>query len=94
MKTWFKCLLTTGKVDPSAKAKGNQTPLHHPARNGHDAVVKYLLATGKVDPDAKDTCGNAPLHYAARNGHENVVKYLLTTGKIDLGYYGGSGGWC
>jgi cytohesin len=73
-------------LDPIARDKQGNTPLHLAADNGHvDVVNIYKRMTQTLNEaglafNAKDNRGNTPLHLAAGNGHSEVVKLLIETG--------------
>ena len=73
-------LLSEG-ADPQKGAswKGDDTPLHVAAQNGHAGCVQVLLLNG-ASVDIRNNANQTPLHYAARSRHPDVVKLLLDHG--------------
>ena len=63
----------------NATNKSGDTPLHHAATRGSDAVARTLLAAG-ADKEAQDAPGRTPLHVAAMCGKEAVARALLEAG--------------
>jgi ankyrin repeat protein len=55
------------------------TPLHHAACGGHEAVAQLLLGGGAT-VDACCATGTAALREAAAHGHSGVLRLLLESG--------------
>ena len=87
--------LSTGKVDPLAKNKYDETPmfkqdyqsklplLHLAAHHGWIDIVIDLITKYKCDTNCKDSRGRTPLHYAASNNHLEVVRYFINEQHCD-----------
>ena len=77
----ISCILErdTRNTEVAARDNWRQTPLHHAAEAGHEAIVRQLL-NNKADKNAKDSTDCTPMHVAAREGHTGVVDCLLEVG--------------
>ena len=62
-----------------------RTPLHHAARVGNLAALKWLLAQESVQDKVNqpDDEGNTVFHLAVKSGSESTVDYLLTRNDVD-----------
>ena len=80
------CILEqgTGNAEIDARDDEKQTPLHHAAAAGHEAIVKTLLENGAQN-DPSDENDFTPMHIAAGRGYKGVTHLLLEAGAaVDL----------
>lgn len=68
-----------GKIDPHARNRDGETPLHIAARTGQLDIIAVLLKA-KAPLDAMDRYGNTPLHAAAFDRRWDAVNLLLDAG--------------
>ena len=73
-------LLLANGADVNAKDRGQGTPLHAAASEGHKEVAKLLLASNAQVNAKDDYNGATPLHYAAARGHTEVAELLVASG--------------
>jgi len=59
-----------------ARDKGNFTPLHYAACNGHRDCIDILI-NAKADVNAQNSRGSTPLHYAVEYGHRYCLDTLI-----------------
>ena len=74
-----KLLLSHPECDVNIRIRGGEIPIHHAAREGHDAVLQVLLDKGALLDD-KDELGDTPLLLAAQNNHVDLVYKLINLG--------------
>eukprot|EP00656_Telonema_subtile_P035580 TRINITY_DN39556_c0_g1_i1.p1 TRINITY_DN39556_c0_g1~~TRINITY_DN39556_c0_g1_i1.p1 ORF type:complete len:287 (-),score=95.71 TRINITY_DN39556_c0_g1_i1:266-1126(-) len=67
------------KAQVRSTGEDGDTPIHHAAEKGHDAVLKTLIANN-ANVSVQDNKGTTPLHLAAENRHAGVVATLLEEG--------------
>ena len=63
----YSCNLSLG-ARVSAKNRGDDTPLHNSAQNGHVSVSQCLIKN-KAQVNSQNEHGNSPLHYACFSNH-------------------------
>jgi ankyrin repeat protein len=81
-----------GHLDPNDIPLPADSPLHHAAKAGHLAVVKYLVEHANCDPSRTIAyTGANPLHSAAKRGQLDVVRYLVESANVDPSAVDGNG---
>jgi cytohesin len=72
-------LLMAHGADVNAPDGVGDTPLHHAALDGRNAVIRLLLAAG-ADVDARNAAGQTPLYKAIESTVPDTVGLLLSRG--------------
>ena len=80
-------------MDPNAKNKDGDTPLHTACRNKRAKQVKLLVRDERCNLNEQDGSGNTPqlLHWAVRHEDKGLVKLLVRDERCNLNEKDSSG---
>ena len=69
-------------VEPNARTRFNETPLHYAARAGHIRAIAELLHDVRVEIEPRNHVSKTPLGLAAENGHMRAVDCMLANSRL------------
>ena len=69
-------------MDPNAKNKNGDTPLHTACRNERSRQVQLLVRDERCNPHEKNSRGDTALHVACRHGYGGELFTICCHGPV------------
>ena len=69
-------------MDPNAKNKNGDTPLHTACRNERSRQVQLLVSDERCNPHEKNSRGDTALHVACRHGYGGELFTICCHGPV------------